>query len=57
MSSFSNFSLNDKMRNFLGAVEDKMALSRQHGSSDDVDKRLAKLTGKAATSKTHPAVS
>nr|XP_054760150.1 uncharacterized protein LOC129266333 [Lytechinus pictus] len=56
MSTFSNFSLNDKMRNFLGAVEDKMVLSRQHGSSDDVDRRLAKLTGTAATSKSHPAM-
>nr|XP_054760942.1 uncharacterized protein LOC129267235 [Lytechinus pictus] len=56
MSTLSNFSLNDKMRNFLGAVEDKMVLSRQHGSSDDVDRRLSKLTGTAATTKSHPAM-
>ena len=54
---YNNFSLNDQMRRFLGNVEDKMSLARQHGTSDDVDKRLAKLTGTPATSKAHPAVS
>ncbi|XP_071497013.1 uncharacterized protein [Diadema antillarum] len=57
LSSYSNFSLNDKMRHFLGHVEDKVALARQHGSHDDVDKRLTKMTGTAFTSKAHPSVS
>ena len=38
------------MKTFLGHTEDKMVLARQHGSSDEVDKRLATLTGSTAPS-------
>ncbi|XP_071958404.1 uncharacterized protein [Antedon mediterranea] len=46
LSKYNNTSVNIQMRNFLGSVEDKMTLAKQHGTNDKVDERLSQLTGK-----------
>ncbi|XP_033122761.1 uncharacterized protein LOC117121631 [Anneissia japonica] len=46
LRKYNNFSVNEQMRNFLGHVEDKMTLAKQHGTNDKVDDRLSQLTGK-----------
>ena len=50
LSKYNNFAVNEQMRTFLGHTEDKMVLARHHGSSDEIDKRLATLTGSTAPS-------
>lgn len=54
MTRYSKFALDEDTRNFMGETEDKMVLARQHGSNDEIDKRLTALTG--ISSRSHPGV-
>ncbi|XP_033646870.1 uncharacterized protein LOC117306372 isoform X1 [Asterias rubens] len=50
LSKYSSFAVSDAMKSLLGSTDGKSHLARQHGTDDEIEKRLATLMGTPAPS-------